>query len=74
MDLWLDNLELIWIMGALIILWARCKHGIMQSGAIGIIRATRHARGASKVSKKIEAFLLAPPHIRNMRWGPDPLS
>ena len=36
-DLWLDNLELIWIMWALIILWPRCKHGIMQSGAIGII-------------------------------------
>ena len=66
-DLRWDNLGLIWI------IWG-CKYGIMQSGAIGIIRATRHARGASKVSKKIEAFLLAPPDIRNMRWRPDPLS
>ena len=46
-DLWLDNLELIWIMWALIILWPRCKHGIMQSGAIGIIGVLpekRHGR------------------------------
>ena len=40
-DLRWDNLGLIWI------IWG-CKYGIMQSGAIVIIRATRHAEGASQ--------------------------
>ena len=40
-ELWWDNLGLIRI------IWG-CKYGIMQSGAIVIIRATRHATGASQ--------------------------
>ena len=68
-DLRWDNLGLIWI------IWG-CKYGIMQSGAIVIIRATRHAEGASQKAgpprklrppKKIEA---SRPDKRNMRRRP----
>ena len=71
-DLRWDNLGLIWI------IWG-CKYGIMQSGAIVIIRATRHAEGASQKAepprklrppKKIET---SRPDKRNMRRRPEPL-